>query len=61
LRAVVNFDQPIPAPITKGERVGEMVITAPGMEAKTIPLVASSDVEQVGFFSRVYQKLGVIF
>jgi D-alanyl-D-alanine carboxypeptidase (penicillin-binding protein 5/6) len=61
LRAVVTFDQPIPAPILKGDRVGELTISAPGMESKVVPLVASNDVDQVGFFTRVVEKLGVIF
>ena len=60
LKAVVVFDQPIPAPVTKGQKVGELTISAPGMENKIVPLVAASDVEQVGFFSRVFQKLGLI-
>jgi len=61
LKAVVTFVQPIPAPVMKGEEVGQMVITAPGMEAKVIPLVAAVDVARIGFFSRIIEKLGVIF
>ncbi len=61
LKAVVSFAEPIPAPVRKGDAVGELTITAPGIEAKTIPLVASNDVEQLGFFSRVIEKLEVIF
>lgn len=61
LKSVVSFTQPIPAPVKKGQKVGELVLTAPGMDAQTIPLVTAADVEQVGFFSRVFQKLGVLF
>ena len=61
LKAVVSFTQPIPAPVKKGQEVGTLTVTAPGMEAKTIPLIATADVAQVGFFSRVFQKIGVIF
>jgi D-alanyl-D-alanine carboxypeptidase (penicillin-binding protein 5/6) len=61
MKAVVSFTQPVPAPVAKGDRIGELVITAPGVEAKIIPLVALIDVEQVGFFSRAMKKLGVIF
>jgi len=60
LKAMVSFTQPIPAPIAKGEQLGELVITAPGMDAKTVPLVASTDVERLGFFSRVIEKLGIL-
>jgi D-alanyl-D-alanine carboxypeptidase (penicillin-binding protein 5/6) len=58
LKAVVSFTQPIPAPIKQGQVLGELTITAPGMEPKTLPLVAGADVQQVGFFARVFGKLG---
>ncbi|MDR3424998.1 MAG: D-alanyl-D-alanine carboxypeptidase [Alphaproteobacteria bacterium] len=61
LKAEVSFDQPIPAPIKKGQQIGELTITAPGLETKVIPLAATEDVGQVGFFARVFDKLGVIF
>ena len=61
LKAVVSFDQPISAPVKKGQQVGVLTITAPGMDTKTVALLASADVEQVGFFSRLFSKLGLIF
>jgi D-alanyl-D-alanine carboxypeptidase (penicillin-binding protein 5/6) len=60
MKVVVTFDQPIPAPVKSGDKIGELTITAPDMPAKVIPLVASGDVEQVGFFSRVFQKLSLM-
>ncbi len=61
MKAVVTFEQPVPAPISKGQRIGELTITAPGMDPKIVPLVAIDNVEQVGFFSRVAQKLQLLF
>jgi len=61
LKAVVSFDQPIPAPIKKGQQIGVLTITAPGADTKTIPLVASADVPQVGFFARLFDKVGLMF
>jgi len=61
LKAVVSFDQPIAAPIQKGQQVGVLTISAPGMEPKIIPLVATTDVSEIGFFSRLYRKLNFIF
>ena len=60
LKAVVSFDQPIAAPVAKGQQIGTLTITAPGLETKIIPLVAASDVDQVGFFVRVFGKLGLL-
>jgi D-alanyl-D-alanine carboxypeptidase (penicillin-binding protein 5/6) len=61
LKAVVSFDQPVAAPVVKGQQIGQLTITAPGVDARIVPLVAANDVAEVGFFSRVFDKLGVIF
>jgi D-alanyl-D-alanine carboxypeptidase (penicillin-binding protein 5/6) len=60
LKAVVSFDQPVQAPVKKGQPIGVLTVTAPGVEAKTIPLVAGADVAQVGFFARLIDKLELI-
>jgi len=61
LKAAVSFDQPLEAPVQKGQKVGVLTITAPGMEPKTVSLIASEDVAQVGFFSRLFTKMGMMF
>ena len=61
LKAVVSFDQPLEAPVKKGQQVGVLTITAPGIEAKTVPLIASEGVAEVGFFSRLLSKMSVMF
>lgn len=61
LKAEAVFDQPIPAPIAKGQTIGKLVVTAPGMEAKEIPLAASAPVERLGFFARLSTKLKLLF
>ncbi len=60
LKAVVTFDQPVEAPIVKGESLGKITVTAPGMTAVEVPLLAASDVARVGFFARVVAKLNVL-
>jgi len=59
LKADISYDQPLPAPIAKGEPIGILTITAPGMEKKTYPLIAGADVPMVGFMQRVEAKLNV--
>jgi len=51
------FEAPIAAPIPAGESVGELVISAPGMEDKTVPLVTGAAVEKLGFFGRIMASL----
>ncbi|MDE2029699.1 MAG: D-alanyl-D-alanine carboxypeptidase [Alphaproteobacteria bacterium] len=60
LKAVVGFTQPIAAPIKKGQQIGVLTISAPHMTDEVVPLVAASDVPRVGFFTRMWDKLGAL-
>lgn len=53
VKSTVRFDGPIAAPIAMGERIGELVIEAPGLGAVSAPLVAASSVEKGGVVTRV--------
>ncbi|MDP9126921.1 MAG: D-alanyl-D-alanine carboxypeptidase [Pseudomonadota bacterium] len=57
LKASVVFTQPIMAPISKGQAIGSLKISAPGMETKSVPLVAAADVPKAGFFACLKDKL----
>jgi serine-type D-Ala-D-Ala carboxypeptidase (penicillin-binding protein 5/6) len=57
LTAKAVFEGPIPAPITAGQEVGKVVISAPGMADMEVPLVASKDVPKLGFFGRMIAAL----
>jgi len=57
LTAKAVFDGPIPAPITAGQEVGKVVISAPGMADMEVPLVAGKDVPKLGFFGRMIATL----
>jgi D-alanyl-D-alanine carboxypeptidase (penicillin-binding protein 5/6) len=56
LKAEISFDQPIPAPITKGQTLGTLTVTAPGTETKTISLIAAENVPELDFFRRILLK-----
>jgi D-alanyl-D-alanine carboxypeptidase (penicillin-binding protein 5/6) len=51
------YDGPIAAPIAAGQPIGELVMTIPGMPEFRSPLVAASDVPQLGFGGRVVAML----
>jgi D-alanyl-D-alanine carboxypeptidase (penicillin-binding protein 5/6) len=61
LKVEAVFDQPIAAPIAKGQAVGKLVVTAPGIEAKEIPLLAARNVDRLGFFARIKAKLRLLY
>jgi hypothetical protein len=37
--------------------VGELIVSAPGMEDRTVPLVTGATVEKLGFFGRIMASL----
>lgn len=51
--AEIVYDGPIAAPITKGQQLGELVISLDGLPETRLPLVADSDVAKGGFQTRV--------
>ena len=51
--AEVIYNGPITAPVTKDQKIAELVITPPGLPETRIPLVAANDVPAGGFVSRV--------
>ncbi|MDD5586789.1 MAG: D-alanyl-D-alanine carboxypeptidase [Alphaproteobacteria bacterium] len=57
LKVTVAYDQPIPAPVQKGQAAGKVTITAPGKETVEVLLVAGENVGQLGLFDRMLAKL----
>ncbi len=55
-----RYSSPIPAPIRKGERLGELEITAPGIEPFTVPLVAGRSVARASVLGRITSALGYL-
>ncbi len=47
-----EFDEPVKAPIKKGQQIGEVKIEIEGLAPLNVPLVAASDVKEVGFFGK---------
>ena len=51
--AEVVYSGPIAAPITKGQQLGELVITLSGLPESRLPLVADRDIAKGGFNTRL--------
>jgi serine-type D-Ala-D-Ala carboxypeptidase (penicillin-binding protein 5/6) len=49
----VRYEGPIPAPVEKGQRLGTLVVEAPGASTAEFPLFAGERVEQLGLFGRI--------
>ncbi len=53
LSAEVIYNGPLIAPVVKGTEVAEMIIQAPGLPDRRLPLVAEADVAKAGFVKRL--------
>ncbi len=53
LRVSVVYDEPLAAPIGKGDKVAELHITAPDTKNLSIPLFAGAGVDKLGMFGRL--------
>lgn len=53
MKVMVQYESPIPAPIIKGDRLANVLITIPGEPDLKVPLLAESDVEQLSFFGSI--------
>jgi len=53
VKARLRYEGPAPAPISKGQQMGELVIEAPEMNPITAPLVAGEDVAKGGFLVKL--------
>jgi D-alanyl-D-alanine carboxypeptidase (penicillin-binding protein 5/6) len=56
LRAEAVFSAPIPAPITAGQTLGKLVITASGSSTE-VPLVAGTTVQKLGILGHAFATL----
>lgn len=53
LTAEVVYNGPLIAPVAKGTPVAELIVHAPDLPDRRVPLVAEADVGQVGFVGRL--------
>ena len=59
---VVNlkYNGPIVAPVDKGEKVGNLVISNKSEVIKTLPLYASEDLKKVNFFKSLVTSINFL-
>jgi len=60
MKVKVVYEGPIAAPIKKGAKIAELMITIPGRNTMILPLVAGADVAQLGTFGRLWAALKTI-
>ena len=60
MKVAAEYDPPIPAPISKGQTVGKLVVTAPDLAPIEVPLVAGANVERMDAFGRIAAMAGYL-
>ena len=58
IQARVRFDAPVPAPVSKGQSIGTLIVSGQGVPEMTVPLIAGADVDRLGLFPRIPAVIG---
>jgi D-alanyl-D-alanine carboxypeptidase (penicillin-binding protein 5/6) len=59
--AEVVYNGPLIAPVTKGTPVAELIVHAPDLPDRRVPLVAETDVGSAGFMKRLTTAAGTLY
>ena len=60
LKVVAQLEEPVAAPIRKGDQLGKLVVTAPDMKTIERPLLATADVGPLGMVGRFREAVGYL-
>ena len=61
VRVIARYNDPAPAPITAGDKLGEIIAERDGKVIARAPIVAAERVKKVQFIKRVMKNIAVIF
>lgn len=61
LKVQVTYDGPIPAPITRGQRIGTLTVTLPDRAPLELALLSQKDVAKAGLFQRLSAAVHYLF
>ena len=57
VKVTAEFDEPIKAPITKGQQIGKLNIEIEGQPSLSVPLVAGKAIKEVGFAGKFWANV----
>jgi D-alanyl-D-alanine carboxypeptidase (penicillin-binding protein 5/6) len=60
MKVTADYDAPIAAPITKGQTVGKLVVTAPDVPPTEVPLIAGADIGRMDPLGRIATMAGYL-
>lgn len=53
MKVLVRMNNPVAAPVRKGQPLAVLVVSAPNFKTREIPLIAARDIGQLGFMGRI--------
>lgn len=60
MKVTVSYETPVPAPVTQGDEIGKVTVTAPGAATTERPLYAAGDVPRIGTIGRMATLAGYL-
>ena len=60
MKMIVNYEEPITAPIFKGQKVGTLKVQIPQKTGLTYPLVSAIDVERLNPLRRILAAINYL-
>jgi serine-type D-Ala-D-Ala carboxypeptidase (penicillin-binding protein 5/6) len=61
MKVALHYAAPLQAPITQGEPVGTLTVTAPDFPGLNVPVYAAQDVPRAGIFKRMMMGIKALF
>lgn len=58
LAVKLRYDGPVPAPIAKGQEIGQLEVSGQGVPPMTLPLYAGADIAKLGVLTRIPAVIG---
>ena len=60
LKAIIEYEGPIKAPIKKGDKVGTLNVYELDELKKTVDIISNEDIKKSNIFSRVFRSLNYL-
>jgi D-alanyl-D-alanine carboxypeptidase (penicillin-binding protein 5/6) len=60
MKVSISYDKPVPAPVSKGDQIGKIVVTAPDAERVERPLFAAASVKPISTIGRMATMAGYL-
>jgi len=60
MKVTVEYDRPIPAPVSKGQTLGKVIVTAPDVPPAEAALVAGVSVDRMDALGRIATLAGYL-